>query len=42
MALTFAAVAVSVVVHGVSVTPLMRHYEGRSETTRPETAAALR
>lgn len=42
MALTFAAVAVSVVVHGVSVTPLMRHYEGRTATERPETVAALR
>ena len=40
-ALTLAAVAASVVVHGVSVTPLMRAYE-RARGTGPPAAGAGR
>jgi NhaP-type Na+/H+ or K+/H+ antiporter len=48
VALTLATIAMSVVVHGVSVTPLMQRYDRRIETGRsgqagvPETASAVR
>jgi NhaP-type Na+/H+ or K+/H+ antiporter len=48
VALTLATIAVSVVVHGVSVTPLMNRYDRRvdsgqiSESSLPETATAVR
>lgn len=32
--LVLACIAVSVIVHGISVTPLMKHYEGRTEAKR--------
>ncbi|MCC6790526.1 MAG: cation:proton antiporter [Thermomicrobiales bacterium] len=38
--LTLAAIAISVVIHGVSVTPLMRRYEHDLDDTRQSTAGA--